>query len=172
MRKMIVATLTAVLAVALAVPALARAPQAAGAKPGDSTIVEIVISNPGGNFDVLLAAVLDADPAVLGALGDDEQYTVFAPTDQAFINTLGVGSEAEAIAAVQGLPQGALTDILLYHVIEGRRTGTSVLAAPRYDTLLGETLTRGELANAGVQAANISASNGVIHVLSTGVLLP
>ncbi len=172
MRKIIVATLAAILPVAVAIPAFARAPQAASSKPGDSTIVEIVISNPGGNFDVLLAAVLDADPAVLDALGDNEQYTVFATTDQAFLNTLGVGSEAAAIAAVQGLSQGALTDILLYHVIEGRRIGTSVLAAPRYDTLLGETLTRGELGGAGVQAANISASNGVIHVLSTGVLIP
>ncbi|HUG08502.1 MAG TPA: fasciclin domain-containing protein [Acidimicrobiia bacterium] len=97
---------------------------------------------------------------------------MFAPTDQAFINTRGVASEAEAIAAVQSLPKGALTDILLYHVIDGRRTGTSVLAAPRYDTLLGETLTRAELGAAGVQAANISASNGVVHVLTTGVLLP
>lgn len=172
MRKVIVAALSATLALALAVPAFARAPQAAGAQPGSSTIVEIVISNPGGNFDVLLQAVLAADPAVLAALADNEQYTVFAPTDQAFINTLGVGSEAEAIAAVKGLPQGALTDILLYHVIDGRRTGTSVLAAPRYDTLLGETLTRSELGTAGVQAANISASNGVVHVLTQGVLLP
>lgn len=172
MRKVIVAALTATLALALAVPAFAHAPQAAGAQPGDSTIVEIVISNPGGDFDVLLAAVLAADPAVLAALADNEQYTVFAPTDQAFINTLGVGSEAEAIAAVEGLPQGALTDILLYHVIDGRRTGTSVLAAPRYDTLLGESLTRSELVAAGVQAANISASNGVVHVLTGGVLLP
>lgn len=172
MRKVIVAALSATLALALAIPALARAPQAEGAKPGDSTIVEIVVSNPGGDFDVLLAAVLAADPAVLSALGDNEQYTVFAPTDQAFINTLGVASEAEAIATLQSLPQDALTDILLYHVIDGRRTGTSVLAAPRYDTLLGETLTRGELAAAGVQAANISASNGVVHVLTTDVLLP
>jgi uncharacterized surface protein with fasciclin (FAS1) repeats len=172
MRKVIVAALSAIMALALAAPAIARAPQATGAQPGSSTIVEIVVSNPGGNFDVLLAAVLAANPAVLSALGDSEQYTVFAPTDQAFINTLGVANEAEAIAAVQGLPQGALTDILLYHVIDGRRTGTSVLAAPRYDTLLGETLTRGELGAAGVQAANISASNGVVHVLTQGVLLP
>lgn len=105
MRKVIVAALSATLALALAIPALARAPQAEGAKPGDSTIVEIVVSNPGGNFDVLLAAVLAADPAVLSALGDNEQYTVFAPTDQAFINTLGVASEAEAIATLQSLPR-------------------------------------------------------------------
>ena len=100
MRKVIVAALAATLALALAIPAFARAPQAEGAKPGDSTIVEIVVSNPGGNFDVLLAAVVAADPGVLSALADNEQYTVFAPTDQAFISTLGVASETEAIAAV------------------------------------------------------------------------
>lgn len=172
MRKVIVAAISAFLALALAIPAVALAPQAAGAKPESSTIVEIVISNPGGNFDVLLAAVLAADPAVLDALGDPEQYTVFAPTDRAFTNTLGASSESEAIATVQSIPQGDLTNILLYHVIEGRRIGTSVLAAPRYETLLGETLTRSELAAAGVQAANISASNGIVHVLTAGVLIP
>lgn len=60
----------------------------------------------------------------------------------------------------------------LYHVTEGRRIGTSVLNAPRYEMLDGGILTREELVEAGVVPANISASNGVIHVLTTGVLLP
>lgn len=87
---------------------------------------------------------------MLEALGDNEQYTVFAPTDQAVITTLGVGSEGEAIAAVQGLPQDALTDILLYHVIEGRRVSTSVPAAPRYDTLSASDELVGDLLGVGL----------------------
>ncbi|HUG08501.1 MAG TPA: hypothetical protein VMP13_06365 [Acidimicrobiia bacterium] len=67
MRKVIVAALAATLALALAIPAFARAPQAEGAKPGNTTVAEIVDSNPGDNFDVLLAAVLAADPAVVSA---------------------------------------------------------------------------------------------------------
>jgi uncharacterized surface protein with fasciclin (FAS1) repeats len=66
---------------------------------------------------------------------------------------------------------GALADILLYHVTNGRRTSRSVLAAPRYQMLNGDRLTRGELLDAGVVATNISASNGIIHVIGS-VLLP
>lgn len=172
MRRVIASLTTALLAVGLlAAPAAAQGGAANGARPGSSSIVEIVISNPGGNFDVLLAAVLAADPAVVSALADNEQYTVFAPTDRALVTTLGVEDEAAAIAAVESLPTSALTNILLYHVTEGRRISTSVLAAPQYEMLNGDTLTRSDLASAGIAATDISASNGVIHVINS-VLLP
>jgi uncharacterized surface protein with fasciclin (FAS1) repeats len=96
---------------------------------------------------------------------------VFAPTDAAFVATLGVANEAAAIAAVEALPVEALTKILLYHVVEGRRTSRSVLAASEYETLSGLYLTRDELLEAGIAATDISASNGVVHVINH-VLLP
>jgi uncharacterized surface protein with fasciclin (FAS1) repeats len=65
----------------------------------------------------------------------------------------------------------ALTNILLYHVTEGRRISKSVLAAPQYQMLNGQTLTRDTLTAAGIKATDISASNGVIHVINA-VLLP
>jgi uncharacterized surface protein with fasciclin (FAS1) repeats len=82
-----------------------------------------------------------------------------------------VADEAAAIAAVNGLPVETLTDILLFHVTEGRRTSRSVLAAPSYDMLNGESLTRTELTTAGLTATDISASNGIVHVINA-VLLP
>ena len=179
MRKMIVAAVAAALTLALAAPAMAGKPAwAEAAKPGSQSIVDIVISNPNvvgdedGDFDVLLQAVLAADSAVLTTLANNDQYTVFAPTDDAFIATLGATDEASAIATVKSLPKGALTDILLYHVIDGRRTSKSVLAAPGYGTLLGERLSKSELVANGVVPANVSASNGIVHILTTGVLLP
>jgi len=141
---------------------------AAAAKPGTSTIVEIVLQ-PDGEFDVLQAAVVRA--GLVDALNGKDQLTVFAPTDAAFIATLGVADEAEAIAAVNALPLDALTNILLYHVTEGRRTSKSVLAAPQYEMLNGQYLTREELAAAGIAATDISASNGIIHVINS-VLIP
>ena len=141
---------------------------AAAAKPGTSTIVQIVLQ-PDGEFDVLQAAVVRA--GLVDALNGKGQYTVFAPTDAAFIATLGVATEAEAIATVNALPVETLTNILLYHVTEGRRTSRSVLAAPGYEMLNGEYLTRAELLNAGVAATDISASNGIIHVINH-VLIP
>ena len=177
MRRLILGVTSAAIAEAVAAaPALA----APGAKPGSSTIVEIVLA-PDGEFDVLQAAVVKA--GLVGALNStDDQYTVFAPTDAAFVGTfedlLGADlSERDVIDFVNAgnvdaaFGDGALADILLYHVTNGRRTSKSVLAAPRYQMLNGDTLTRGELLDAGVVRTNIPASNGVIHVIGS-VLLP
>lgn len=140
---------------------------AGGSKPGSSSIVQIVLA-PDGEFDVLQAAVVKA--GLVNAL-DNGQYTVFAPTDAAFVTTLGVANEAEAIAAVNALPVEVLTKILLYHIVEGRRNSRSVLAAREYETLSGLYLSRAELLDAGIAATDISASNGIVHVINH-VLLP
>ena len=122
-----------------------------------------------GEFDVLQAAVVRA--GLVDVLNGRDQYTVFAPTDAAFVKTLGVVDEAQAIDAVKALDLDTLTNILLYHVTEGRRISRSVLAAPRYAMLNGEYLTRAELAAAGIAVTDISASNGIIHVIES-VLIP
>jgi len=108
---------------------------------------------------------------LVDALNGRTQDTVFAPTDAAFISTLGVADEAAAIDAVNGLPKDALTNILLYHVTNGRRISTSVLAAPQYEMLNGQILTREKLSAAGIAQTDIPASNGVIHVINA-VLVP
>ncbi|MBP1633540.1 MAG: Lipoprotein p23 [Acidobacteria bacterium] len=141
---------------------------AEAAKPGQMTIVGIVLQAD-GEFDVLQAAVVRA--GLVEALNGTTQYTVFAPTDAAFVSTLGVASEAAAIDAVNGLPVETLTDILLYHVTSGRRNSNSVLAAPAYQMLNGLKLTRDELSAAGIAATDISASNGIVHVINA-VLMP
>jgi len=154
---------------------------ATGAKPGNSTIVEIVDADD-GEFDVLQAAVIEA--GLLGALSStDDQYTVFAPTDWAFVSTfralLGDDSltEADVIAFIDAggvdtaLGEGALVDILLFHVTNGRRTSNSVVKAPGYQMLNGDRLSRSQLLDAGIATVDISASNGVIHVINS-VLLP
>jgi uncharacterized surface protein with fasciclin (FAS1) repeats len=139
-----------------------------GIKPGTVTIVGLVLAND-GEFDVLQAAVVRA--GLVNVLNGKDQYTVFAPTDAAFIKTLGVTTEEEAIQVVNSLPLNTLQNILLYHVTEGRRNSTSVLAAPRYEMLNGQYLTRASLAAAGIAATDISASNGIIHVINS-VLIP
>jgi uncharacterized surface protein with fasciclin (FAS1) repeats len=150
-------------------PATSAKPEfAAGAAPGSLTIVDIVLQED-GEFDVLQAAVIRA--GLVDPLNGTKQYTVFAPTDQAFVTTLGVANEAAAIAAVNGLPIDTLTDILLYHVLPGRRTSRSVLAAPSYQMVNGDALTRQQLATAGLATTDISASNGIVHVINA-VLRP
>lgn len=146
----------------------ARPDFAAGAKPGNLTIVGIVTQDD-GEFDVLQAAVIRA--GLVDALNGTTQYTVFAPTDAAFVTTLRTGTEAGAISAVNGMDVDTLRDILLFHVTNGRRNSNSVLAAPVYTMLNGDRLTREQLSAAGLAATDISASNGIVHVINA-VLLP
>ncbi len=168
-------------ALALAIGAAPVFAGNAGARPGTATIVDIVLTND-GEFDVLQAAVIEAGLA--GALAStDDQYTVFAPTDAAFVSTfraiLGDDTltEADVIAFVEAggvdsaFGDGALADILLFHVTNGRRTAKSVVAAPGYRMLNGDRMSRTELLEAGIAVTDISASNGVIHVIN-GVLIP
>jgi uncharacterized surface protein with fasciclin (FAS1) repeats len=178
MRRLLGGTTAALLALSIAAaPAFA----AAGAKPGSDTIVDIVLVAD-NEFDVLQAAVIEA--GLVGALSStDDQYTVFAPTDWAFVstfrtllgdNTLTEGDVIDFIDAGgvdTAFGAGALTDILLYHVTDGRRISKSVVAAPGYTMLNGDRLSRGELLDAGIVSTDISASNGVIHVIGS-VLLP
>jgi len=176
-RKILVGATAALLALGtVAGPVLANG----GARPGSMTIVEKVLVND-GEFDVLQAAVLEAGLA--GALSASNQLTVFAPTDQAFVTTfrglLGDNTltEADVIAFIDAggvdtaFGAGALADILLFHVTEGRRISRSVTAAPGYKMLNGDKLTRAELLDAGILVTDISARNGVIHAIG-GVLLP
>jgi uncharacterized surface protein with fasciclin (FAS1) repeats len=157
-----IAAVLMLLAVSPAIVSAAKPAAAEAAKPGSSTIADIAISN--GEFTTLVAALSCTDlvPAVSG----NRQLTVFAPTDAAFAKLgLNAGNICTEIS------RDALTDILLYHVTSGRRISTSVLAAPQYRMLNGDKLTRTQLADAGIASTDISARNGVVHVINS-VLLP
>ena len=56
-------------------------------------------------------------------------------------------------------------------LVTASRNSESVLAAPTYQMLNGTKLTRSQLSAAGFAATDISASNGIVHVLNA-VLLP
>ena len=146
-------------------------------KPGDQDIVTIAVEN--GNFTTLVAAVGCADPAVAAALTSGDKYTVFAPTDAAFQATLGVDA-----STVCTIPQDLLTTVLLYHVTEGRRFSNSVVPKgpqPRTIATLAQIpfqvegdldiIDGNDTTEPSIVAANLNASNGVIHVIDQ-VLLP
>lgn len=137
-------------------------------KPGFSTITEIVLEED-GEFDVLQEAVVRVGLA--DALNGKSQLTVFAPTDEAFIKSLNATDEGDAISIIKNIPLEDLTSILLFHVIEGRRNEKSVVGAPQYRTIGGNVLTRDQLLEAGIKDTNISARNGIIHVINS-VLIP
>lgn len=137
---------------------------AAGPRKGASaedTIVDIAAGDD--SFDTLVSALQATGlDEVLAA--EDDQFTVFAPTDAAFADVDGSGLTTEQ-----------LTNVLLYHVTEGRRYASSVVRAPELEMLNGGTVAvDGTTLNGGqaeIVATDIEASNGIIHVID-GVLLP
>jgi uncharacterized surface protein with fasciclin (FAS1) repeats len=133
------------------------------------TIPEIAAE--AGSFTTLLAAVEAAGLAE--TLSGAGPFTVFAPTDDAFA-ALPEGTVESLLAD----PTGALTDILLYHVVEGAVLAETVVTLDSATTIQGEDVTI-ELVEGGVvlngsvkvTATDVMASNGVIHVIDA-VLLP
>lgn len=161
------------------------------------TLAELVVASAGGEtpeFSTLLAAVQAADPAILEALSNpDAQLTVFAPTDAAFAALReALGDEAfNAVLADQEM----LSEILLFHVVDGKVMSSDVVAALTGSTegeeegalgafavpsLEGQYLDIAQTedgaitvngANLNLEMVDIEASNGVVHVIDA-VILP
>ncbi|MFU8825863.1 MAG: fasciclin domain-containing protein [Brevefilum sp.] len=137
--------------------------------PPDSvgTIVDIAVED--GRFTTLVAALQAAD--LVEALSGPGRFTVFAPTDDAFAQL----PEGTVEALLEDIP--TLTEILLYHVVEGRLWAEDVVLLEEIETLLGETITiRVEdgkvfINDAEVIITDIYTDNGMIHVIDS-VLLP
>jgi len=131
------------------------------------TVVDIVVNSEDHN--TLEAAVIAADLA--GTLSGDGPFTVFAPTDAAF-DALPAGT----LDALLADPAGDLTDILLYHVVSGTILSTDLNDGDTAPTLLGPNITAGvgmmvTINGVNVSVADITASNGVVHVIDA-VLTP
>jgi transforming growth factor-beta-induced protein len=162
--------------------------------PGDETIVEIALgfnSQTPAEFTQLVAALTYADGAganLIPTLNGSDQYTVFAPTDAAFEALYDALSDPQAnppviVDEITDLPVELVTDVLLYHVTNGRRAANSVVpktGSRQIMTLLGEKFTVdnelkitaiGNTANISPELNNVSASNGIIHVIDA-VILP
>lgn len=144
--------------------AKSRQRQGASAEP---TIFEI--ADGAEDFEILVAALETTGlDDVLD--GGGRQFTVFAPTDDAFEALLA----DLGITATDLLENPALPDILRYHVTNGRRYAPSVIRAPQIRMLNGEAITVDGLnlnGQAEIQVPDIEAANGVVHVID-GVLLP
>jgi uncharacterized surface protein with fasciclin (FAS1) repeats len=124
-----------------------------------------------GSFNTLAKALQAAD--LVDTLKGDGPFTVFAPTDAAFAK----------------LPAGTLTDllkpenkqklqrILTYHVVPGRVSSADVVKLQTAKSVSGDTIditANGgtvRVDNARVVKTDITASNGVIHVIDA-VIIP
>lgn len=130
-------------------------------------IVDIAVAN--GSFKTLVAAVAAA--GLVETLKGEGPFTVFAPTDAAFAK-LPAGT-VEALLQ----DQAKLTAILTYHVVPGTVLAADVVKLTSATTVQGGTVAiatrdgKVMINGAEVLAADVIASNGVIHVIDS-VLLP
>jgi uncharacterized surface protein with fasciclin (FAS1) repeats len=147
--------------------------------PGNTPIAGIAVA---AGFNELVSALIYVDKELNAGLvnlfaNGKDQYTVFAPTDAAFKDLY----KALGVDEISDLPATLVLDVLKYHVLEGRRAANSVVpktGTKEITTLLGAKFyvnTDGMIKAIGntatIKAANISASNGIIHVVDA-VLLP
>ena len=152
-------------ALALAVSAAFAAPVLA---EGGSTADIVDTAVAAGDFTTLVTAVEAA--GLVETLKGEGPFTVFAPTDAAFAAL----PEGTVESLLNDIP--ALTAILTYHVVPGKVMSGDLSDGMTATTVNGADLTFGTtdgvtVNGATVIAADIEASNGVIHVIDA-VILP
>lgn len=141
--------------------------------PKPQNIAEIVAND--ANFSTLKTALERANlTTVLEGTGP---FTVFAPTNAAF-TAAGIN--------VNTIDVATLTDVLLYHVLGASVKSTDLAAGQTYASTAAEAGPNGEQLSiliektgsavkvnntANVTTADVSATNGVVHIIDK-VLLP
>ena len=133
-------------------------------------IVETAVSN--GSCKTLVAAATAAD--LVATLSGPGPFTVFAPVDAAFA-ALPAGT-VESLVKPEN--KGTLASILTYHVVPGVAAySDAVVKMTEVPTVLGSTVAvkvvggKVMLNGATVVAADVEATNGVIHVIDS-VIMP
>ena len=131
-------------------------------------IVDTAVS--AGSFGTLVAAVQAA--GLVDTRKGEGPVTVFAPTDEAFA-ALPKGT---VDSLLQPENKDQLVAILTYHVVPGKVMSTDLSDGMTATTVQGSDVTIGTTGGvtvngANVVAADVEASNGVIHVIDA-VILP
>ena len=154
-------------ALIFSVQAFAGAPKSA---PVKQDIVDTAVA--AGSFNTLVAAVQAAE--LVEALKGEGPFTVFAPTDEAFAAL----PEGTVESLLKPENQAQLQAVLLYHVVPGKIMAADIGTGAQPATLQGATIdvvgsASGVTVNgANVVAADVGASNGVIHVIDAVILPP
>ena len=122
----------------------------------------------------VLTQALTKFPDLVTTLSDENgDFTVFAPTDQAFTNLLAAVGQT----SLDDIPDNVLRRILEYHVVAGALLSTELTDGANASTVLGENVSVAidgssvAINTSNVTTADVDAANGVVHVLDA-VLIP
>ena len=155
---------------AVAAMAIGMAVAAPTAKAADKDIVDTAVA--AGSFKTLAAALGAA--GLVDTLKGPGPFTVFAPTDAAFAK-LPAGTVDDLLKPEN---KAKLTAILTYHVVPGTVMAADVVKLTEAETVNGAMVRikvdggTVMIDDAKVTATDITASNGVIHVIDSVILPP
>jgi transforming growth factor-beta-induced protein len=133
----------------------------------------VALAQGNSNLTSLVAALTKFPDLVSTLSGSSTQFTVFAPSNDAFTALLGAIGQT----SLDDIPESVLRSVLEYHVIAGAAVMSSQITDGDVETVGGEDITfslAGGLKLNGavnVAAADVEASNGVVHVVDA-VLVP
>ena len=147
--------------------------------PELGTIVEIAIDTP--DLSNLVAALGAADGDLVTTLSGGE-FTVLAPTNAAFETFLS----ENGFATLGDVPTDVLANILLNHVISGSVSSTDLATLGAGYSTTNATNADGDKLSiyfntsngvvfngvSSVAAADVTASNGIVHVVDAVIGLP
>lgn len=142
----------------------------ANTNPGGDDIVKLAVNTE--FLSTLVAAVKAGD--LVEVLQSEGPFTVFAPTNEAFA-ALPEGTLENLLKPEN---KATLISILKYHVVPGKVMSTDLSNGMKATTANGAKITiqineDGVMINdASVIAADIMASNGVVHVINKVILPP
>ena len=138
-------------------------------KGQDKNIVELAVGTE--SLSTLVTAVKAAD--LVETLSADGTFTVFAPTNDAF------AALPEGVLETLLKPENKdkLTAVLTYHVLGNKVMSTDLKDGMKAVTVQGDMVSvdlksGAKINDATVAAADIQASNGVVHVIDKVILPP
>ena len=155
--------------IAIGVVAALLTASAAQAQSSTKDIVDTAVA--AGSFTTLAKALQAAD--LVDTLKGKGPFTVFAPTDEAF-SKLPKGTLEDLLKPAN---KAKLRRILSYHVVPGNVTAADVVKLKSAKAVSGDAIdikaSGGSVMveEARVTKTDITASNGVIHVIDS-VMLP
>ena len=143
----------------------------------NNSITDIASGNP--NFSILVDALTRANLAE--TLDQEGSYTVFAPTNEAFMNFL----DDNGFESLDDVPVATLTQVLLNHVVSGTNLSSGLTTGYVKTLATGSASSTNTLSMfintasgvrlngvSSVTTADIIADNGVIHVVDAVIGLP
>ena len=151
-------------------------------QPMALNIVETAVSVP--DLSILVNALQMADGDLVSVLNGNGPFTVLAPTNEAFMNFL----DANNFASLSDVPTDVLSQVLLNHVITGSVPSSALAgqgsgyaktnamgAGDNYISLYFDTsngVSFNNVASVIDGGADVSATNGIVHVIDAVIGLP